>query len=925
MKIGAQTAPAPSSATAETVLLNPFEVSTAKDTGYVAGSSLAGGRAETPLRLTPASISVMTREFMDDLNINSLEAASNWAISVMPGNERQNETPFGTFSFNFRNTGGSGNYPTRNYFLFYANSDGYNTERFEFARGPNSLLFGDAALGGVSTNFTKQARFGQKRHEARFQADSEGGWRSTLDSQWGNDTFAVRANGLVQRNQSWREGVYENREGVHLAASYKVGPNTQLRAEHESLETRALIYQTTYADNASYWDGKTTNDTNGTIAAANSFGLEQFGGTGYHVYSFATPGLGVLDWRTSYRTRGTGFAIKPEGRGDIANSPRLPSREFNLGPIDAHQIRQLGTHVLSLDHRFSADWFAQLAYFRMDHDAEAKNTESRATDHRIDVNRLLPNGQVNPKFGQKFADIDQQIQYQDNRVEDVRFLTTYKFDWAKAFDLKQRFSVIGGFRPERFEMWQRRMRRVNNPAVPLVTDARNIVRYRVYWDEPFKYAVGNQPPSVPGAEFKYADIGFGSKEHKDLGYAQVVSNSTFFGERLSILAGMRRDMLKRRIIQQYTNDPVTGYSVYGGFDPVSKANRPGYEQNEKVSVTSSNLGGVLYVLPWLGLQANYSENFGLPTSGVNKYDGAGFTPPKGKGSDLGLKFSLAQNKLYAVITRYESSQVDRIIAGGNLTEIRRIWTNLGATEDAKINFNYRDTEDIEAQGWEAEIVANPWPNLRLTANYARPDATIIQQRPGQQAYVAANLAAWTAAGALTAPTGAVINPTQIRADILTINNALEGIAKGATNNSTFRNSTNFYGTYSVPGGPLKGLSVGAGGNHRGARKIGSRDARLKFNTAAPTATQIREAAFDYLYAASTFEATMHASYDHRFGKNVRARFQLNISNLLDTKDLVITSFGTYTVGGVGSTIAQADNSFYYINPRKMTLSATFNF
>mgnify|MGYP006147186439 CR=1 FL=1 len=79
------------------------------------------------------------------------------AISVMPGNERQNESPFGTFSFNFRNTGGSGNYPTRNYFLFYANSDGYNTERFEFARGPNSLLFGDAALGGVQCRHHPEA------------------------------------------------------------------------------------------------------------------------------------------------------------------------------------------------------------------------------------------------------------------------------------------------------------------------------------------------------------------------------------------------------------------------------------------------------------------------------------------------------------------------------------------------------------------------------------------------------------------------------------------------------------------------------------------------------------------------------------------------------------------------------------------------
>ncbi len=922
----AQTAPASaakaSASNIETVLLNPFEVTSGKDTGYVAGSSLAGGRAETPLALTPASISVMTREFMDDLNITNLEQASTWAISVMPGNERQNETPFGTFSFNFRNTGGSGNYPTRNYFLFYANSDSYNSERFEFARGPNSLLFGDAALGGVSTNFTKQARFNLQRHEFRLQGDTDGGWRSSLDTQWGNQKFAVRANGVVQRNKLWRNGTYEDRDAVHVAASYKVGPNTQIRAEHETMQTRALIYQTTYSDNVSYWDGKTTNDTNATVANANAFGVEQFGGTAYNIFSFTSPGAGVLDWRTSYRTRGTGFAIKPEGRSDIANSPRLPSREFNLGPIDSNQVRELGTHVFYVDHRISPDWFVQVAYFRMDHDAEAKNTESRATDRRIDVNRLLPNGQLNPKFGIAFADIDQQIQYQDNRVEDVRFLTTYKFDWPKAFDLKQRFSMIGGFRPERFEMWQRRMRNVANPLVPLVTDARNIVRYRVYWDEPFKYAVGDQPPSVPGATFKYADIGFGSKEHKDLTYTQLVSNSTFFHDRLSVLAGLRRDTLKRRIIQQYTNDPITGYSIYGGFDPSIKANRPGYEQNEKVGVTSSNIGGVLYVLPWLGLQANYSENFGLPTSGVNKYDGSGFTPPKGKGSDLGVKFSLAQNKLYAVLTRYESSQVDRILGGGNLTEIRRIWTNLGATEDNKINFNYRDTEDIEAKGWEAEIVANPIPNLRLTANHARPEATIIQQRPGQQAYVAANLAAWTAAG----NNAALPNAAQIRADILTINNALEGIAKGATTNSTFRHSTNFYGTYNFSTGPLKGLNIGGGGNHRSTRKIGNRDARLKFTTNAPTATQIREAAFDYLYAPATFEATMHASYDYRFSNKIRGHFQLNVSNLFNNKDLVITSYGTYNEGGVGANpLRQTDNSFYYINPRKITFSTTFNF
>ena len=39
----------------EAILLTPFQVSTDKDRGYFGGSTLAGGRADTPLRITPAS------------------------------------------------------------------------------------------------------------------------------------------------------------------------------------------------------------------------------------------------------------------------------------------------------------------------------------------------------------------------------------------------------------------------------------------------------------------------------------------------------------------------------------------------------------------------------------------------------------------------------------------------------------------------------------------------------------------------------------------------------------------------------------------------------------------------------------------------------------------------------------------------------
>ena len=131
-------------------------------------------------------------------------------------------------------------------------------------------------------------------------------------------------------------------------------------------------------------------------------------------------------------------------------------------------------------------------------------------------------------------------------------------------------------------MWQRRMRWLNNPAQPNVNNVANQFRFRLYWDEPLRYGVGSNPPpftaaaGAPTPRFGYADIGFGSKEHKDLTYAQVVSSTTLFSDRVSILTGIRSDSLKRTIRQMIGNDPVTGYTIYGGFDPALKANRAGY-------------------------------------------------------------------------------------------------------------------------------------------------------------------------------------------------------------------------------------------------------------------------------------------------------------------------------------------------------------
>jgi hypothetical protein len=67
----------------ETVVLSPFTVSTDKDTGFIAASSLAGGRLATDLRDTPVAYSVVTRDFIDALGLTTVSYAANWSPNTV--------------------------------------------------------------------------------------------------------------------------------------------------------------------------------------------------------------------------------------------------------------------------------------------------------------------------------------------------------------------------------------------------------------------------------------------------------------------------------------------------------------------------------------------------------------------------------------------------------------------------------------------------------------------------------------------------------------------------------------------------------------------------------------------------------------------------------------------------------------------------
>ena len=83
--------PAPAAPSAgEVVELSPFTVATDKDTGYFAENTLAGSRLNTSLRDTASSVSVFTREFLDDVAITSLSDLVQYSVnSEINTNENQ--------------------------------------------------------------------------------------------------------------------------------------------------------------------------------------------------------------------------------------------------------------------------------------------------------------------------------------------------------------------------------------------------------------------------------------------------------------------------------------------------------------------------------------------------------------------------------------------------------------------------------------------------------------------------------------------------------------------------------------------------------------------------------------------------------------------------------------------------------------------
>ncbi len=227
---------APASDTEDTVILTPFEVSAEAERGYSAATTLAGNRLNTELRDVGNAIQVVTSQFLKDTGAVNNETLLQYTTGTEVGNIYGNYTGLGdgaqldeTDRFrnpnqNTRVRGLTSADTTRDYFLSDIPWDGYNIDRVDLSRGPNSILFGQGSPGGIINAGTKQVSF-KDSNEVEFRYGTEGSARATLDVNRVllKDELAIRLTGLWDHEKFKQDPAFEDDERVFGALRYEPG------------------------------------------------------------------------------------------------------------------------------------------------------------------------------------------------------------------------------------------------------------------------------------------------------------------------------------------------------------------------------------------------------------------------------------------------------------------------------------------------------------------------------------------------------------------------------------------------------------------------------------------------------------------------------------------------------------------------------
>ena len=462
-----QAVPAPKNDDADRITLTPFTVNAEKDVGFVAASSLAGGRIATALKDTPVAYSVVTAEFLEAFNLTDVAEATQWSVNSsvvdVDGTSRGYGTSIGNGAL--RTRGLTSGAPTRNFFPYIVTADSYNLDRVDYGRGPNAVLFGAGGIGGTVNSVTKQADTSKRFQNARIQIGSFNRYRFTADvNETTNPKFAVRANLVWDQSDTWRDNEWKERYGAHLAATFKPNARLTIRGEAEYGRSRELRATTSLRDRLSAWDGVTTFSsipavlpTNAQLAAAGILRSpmrwvrhEDFGGRVLNFENrYVTKGaaqsttLSLTNQINGVPIRTPGFSINNQAMIDddfgvpadryaraLAGSKfRIPGRESTtLWSNKLPSFTETGKDLaVVVNYKLGESLFLEIAGDINEGNTIGKVGLSRrgGQDIYIDIDSTLPGGGANPNFLRPFMEFMEYHNLRTNQMKSVRAQAVY--------------------------------------------------------------------------------------------------------------------------------------------------------------------------------------------------------------------------------------------------------------------------------------------------------------------------------------------------------------------------------------------------------------------------------------------------------------------------------------------------------------------
>jgi iron complex outermembrane receptor protein len=218
--------------------LNAYEVNTSRDFGYYAGNSVSATKTSVAIEDIPISIQVLTRDFLDDLQADSIDDAIFYAAGAAPDTNEP-----GRYSLR----GFTSPEPLRNGISTLAEFYQGSTliERIEVVKGPVSILYGISEPGGIINYVTKQP-LSEKAESFRFTTGSFGKARMEYDvtgplANGKTVDLDYRLVASYEDSDSWVEHAGLKERIIAPMFKWRFGKNTSLLASVEYYDVQRKI------------------------------------------------------------------------------------------------------------------------------------------------------------------------------------------------------------------------------------------------------------------------------------------------------------------------------------------------------------------------------------------------------------------------------------------------------------------------------------------------------------------------------------------------------------------------------------------------------------------------------------------------------------------------------------------------------------